>query len=345
MTSDAKLAVALVAAGGLAVALVAALRRSRRLEELAAAEARRRNELAVELMGTRNKFMHTDESVRLARAFKPRADDVYVVTYPKCGTTWMTQIVHALRTRGSTDFGEICEVIPWDILAQDCGQRLDAPQVARPRAFKSHEAWDDVAKGAKYIYVARDPLDAFVSFHQFLPAYINLEAGDIDAQTFADSIFAGAAQAGQIWSHFLGWWQATRSGAPVLWVFYEDLLADLEREVRRVGAFMGVECTAELVATASERSSFGFMSAKENAFHFDDHFVRGKILPKMGLPADTPIRVSKVRKGGGKAGTRKSLPQKVRDTLLQRWADVLAGPTGCADYAAFRRSLRDHESK
>ena len=91
----------------------------------------------------------------------------------------------------------------------------------------------------------------------------------------------------------------------------------------------------------------------------------------MGLPADTPIKVSKartldqrgqdscrvtradtrqksgwgrsaqVRKGGGKAGTRASLPDAVRRTLLQRWDEVLAGPTGCADYAAFRRSLRD----
>mgnify|MGYP002841970148 CR=1 FL=1 len=29
--------------------------------------------------------------------------DVFVVTYPKCGTTWMTQIVHALRTRADID--------------------------------------------------------------------------------------------------------------------------------------------------------------------------------------------------------------------------------------------------
>ena len=63
-------------------------------------------------------------------SFAPRASDVFVVTYPKCGTTWMTQICHQLRTGGDEAFGEITEVVPWDVLALDCGQDLDA-DVAR----------------------------------------------------------------------------------------------------------------------------------------------------------------------------------------------------------------------
>ena len=40
------------------------------------------------------------------------------------------------------------------------------PQVAAPRLFKSHETASDVPAGARYVYVARNPLDAFVSFHR-----------------------------------------------------------------------------------------------------------------------------------------------------------------------------------
>jgi hypothetical protein len=64
--------------------------------------------------------------------------------------------------------------VPWDILAHDCGQDLDADHVANPRCFKSHEAWETIPKGARYIYVARHPLDAFVSFYHFLPDYDGL---------------------------------------------------------------------------------------------------------------------------------------------------------------------------
>ena len=101
-------------------------------------------------------------------------------TDPKCGTTWMTQIVHALRSGASMQFSDINEVCPWDILARDCQQSLDADQgykdattkkwtKVEPRCFKSHESWADVAKGGKYIYVARNPLDAFFSFYKCVP--------------------------------------------------------------------------------------------------------------------------------------------------------------------------------
>ena len=49
-------------------------------------ESARRNSLALELLSVRNGFMHSEESVRVGRAFKPRPTDTFIVTYPKCGT-------------------------------------------------------------------------------------------------------------------------------------------------------------------------------------------------------------------------------------------------------------------
>jgi aryl sulfotransferase len=142
----------------------------------------------------------------------------------------MMQIVHALRTGAETmAFGEITEVVPWDVLAHDCGQDLSAPQVAVPRAFKSHATWPSICKGGRYLYVARDPVDAFYSFYKFLPAYINLQPGDITQEQFADAIFAGVSHSGQIWDHFLGWWEQ-RHNPDVMWLFYEDLKDDLPGE-------------------------------------------------------------------------------------------------------------------
>ena len=42
-----------------------------------------------------------------AVAFEPVSEDVMIVCPPKCGTTWLCQIVHSLRSGGSEDFEEI----------------------------------------------------------------------------------------------------------------------------------------------------------------------------------------------------------------------------------------------
>ena len=56
--------------------------------------------------------------------FEARPKDVWIVTYPKCGTTWMTQICHMLRG-GDMNFGEITEVCPWDEMAMISEQASD----------------------------------------------------------------------------------------------------------------------------------------------------------------------------------------------------------------------------
>ena len=297
---------------------------------------RRRTQLAVALLKTRNKLMHDPESIRKARAFKPKPKDVFISTYPKCGTTWVMQIVHAIKSNADMNFGEITEKLPWDVLAHQCHQDLDAPQDILPRAFKSHETWATIPKGGRYIYVARDPIDAFYSFYLFLPAYLGLDSDDITPDAFADALFSGASESGQIWQHFLGWYKA-RHEADILWVFFEDLKEDLGREVVRIADWLDIDLDDELLREVVRVSSYNFMSAPENVHHFDDHFVRAHVMPRMFLPANLPSRVSKVRVGGG---SRRSLPARLRTELEQRWSELMLPETGFASYSSFRASFR-----
>jgi len=295
----------------------------------------------LELMARRNKGMHSERSTAHGRGFTARPSDVFVVTYPKCGTTWVTQICHQLRTGGHMDFGEITEVCPWDVLALDCGQDLDADHIASPRVFKSHERAGDIARGGKYIHVCRDPADAFVSFYRFLPAWAAIPPGEISEQEFAKAVFGGVSHSGGIWDYFAEWW-ARRGDADVLWVCYEDLKEDLHGQIQRIAEFMGVRLTGELADRVAELSSFAYM--QERTQQFDDHFVFGKIRGQMGIPSDYvygDVAVSKVRAGGGTVGQGGALAPDVAAMLADRWARSVRPAMGLGSYADLRRAVAE----
>lgn len=287
----------------------------------------------VALMRDRNSRMVSAASERRGRTFTPRSSDVFIVTYPKCGTTWMTQIAHGLRSGGDMKFGEITEVVPWDTLALDCGQDLDADHAFHPRLFKSHEPWQCIAKGGRYVYVARNPADALLSFYKFLPKWMCVPDGQISIEEFTDSIFAGASNAGQIWHHFLSFWQQ-RDNDNVLWLFFEDLKKDLRTGVKRVAKFMGMRPDSVAFDKALKQATYKFMS--ENEHQFDDHFVFDSVKANIGIQFYT-YRASKVRKGGGKVGQGKvALPDDIRKRLEDKWATVFESKTGIRDYQALR---------
>src|SRR5262249_49561577 len=45
--------------------------------------------------------------------FVPRPDDIFIVTYPRSGTTWMQMILYQLTTDGNMDIPHIAERCPW----------------------------------------------------------------------------------------------------------------------------------------------------------------------------------------------------------------------------------------
>ena len=155
---------------------------------------------SIQEMHERMKHFATPEGWQRDLDYKPDPTDVFIVTPPKCGTTWMQQIVHGLRTRGSMDFDEISRVVPWINMAHDVGIDLYAPQVAHPRAFKTHSTLDEAPKGGKYIIVVRDPSDALLSDYHFFEGMF-FEKGSITLEAFARETFIPGRQSGNISLH------------------------------------------------------------------------------------------------------------------------------------------------
>ena len=272
----------------------------------------------------------TTEACRThAGALQVSADDVIISTHPKCGTTWMQQIVHGLRSRGDMSFGEISEVIPFMEVAYDCGIDLNGPQGFAPRAFKTHMSADELPEGARYIVVLRDPMDACVSFFNFMSGWY-MEPGAVSLDTFTTEYFLNLEGGDRYWTHLCSWW--TRRHQPNVEIYcFEDIKQDPAAYVRKVAQFIGIALDDELEALVLEQSSIGFML--EHKHQFDDNLLRRARDEAIGLPPGGES--SKVK--SGKVGASKPLlSDDVAARFDEIWRNEAAPLTGANSYQELR---------
>lgn len=281
-------------------------------------------DLAREVMGR----VFTQEALEAGAGLKLRPSDVVISPFSKCGTTWLQQIVHTLRTRGDMDFDDISRVIPWIETSHMLGIDLQAEQKAAPRAFKSHLDWHAVPKGGRYIVAVRDPGDALVSAFRFLEGWF-FETGSVSSSEFAESFFLAHRN---YWKHLASWWPQ-RDNDNVLLLAYEHMKADPTHTISRVAAFIGVGLDAELLAIAEEQTRFTFM--KKHKRRFDDLLIRRLSEDRGGLPPGSDS--TKVR--NGQVGGRTILDPAIHDKLDRVWNEEITSTFGYRDYDAMIADL------
>ncbi|HEY6598419.1 MAG TPA: sulfotransferase domain-containing protein [Pseudomonadales bacterium] len=265
-------------------------------------------------------------------AFVPRPTDVIIAPYGKCGTTWLQQIFHGLRTRGDMDFDDISRVVPWIETAYDLGLDLEAPQRGTPRGYKSHLAYDLVPKGARYIVSIRNPKDALVSAYRFMEGWW-FEPGSIPIETFAREAFMRRGARRDYWHHLASWWPH-RNDDNVLLLCYEQMSRDVTTTIRRVAAFAGIALDDALLDIVRRQSSIEFMLAHKD--RFDDRLMRERSERVGGLPPGSDS--AKVRKGKVGEHTTELSPE-ISAEMDQVWTEDIESKFGFANYVAMAGAL------
>jgi len=201
------------------------------------------------------------ECLEKLKNFQLHSDDVWIVSYPKSGTTWVQQIVKLVRNGGKEDERTISATIPY-VESADLDPKLNLDEVPFPRAFKSHFAYDQMPCGlpnttpCKYIYVARNPKDVVVSKFHFLTSY--KEFPPVSWEYFFTCFTDGEIPYGSWFDHVLGWWRH-RDDNNVLFVKYEDLKKDLPGAVKQIGKFLGYDLSQKVVDEIAVKTSFESM--------------------------------------------------------------------------------------
>ncbi len=258
------------------------------------------------------------ESFERAESYQPAAQDIFVVTQMKCGTTWMQQVVYEILHRGQgtlVDRGEaMYAVSPW-LEGRKSVPVEQAPLVGteRPsRIIKTHlpVALCPYEPTARFIYVARHPASCFASCVDFVQTNVGGMAPDMAA--FEQWFCSKELMWWGTWTdHVLGWWRWSQEQGNVLFTTFEDMKQDLPAVIRRVAAFLQVApLTDDEVAAIAHKSSFRYMQEHQSSF---------EMMPPHLLQSRARLFVS------GSADRHQDVPQETRQRVIGWAARELAG--------------------
>ena len=224
----------------------------------------------------------------IEKEFIVKDGDVFVVTYPRSGTTWTEQMVHLLANKGEQGEQRLTDAVPWlETLPHRPNGMLEFLKTLPPRRlFTSHlpyplmPPFQDTT--ARILYVARNPKDVAVSTYFHNQSKLGYEG---PWEEHFQQFLHGDVGVGPYFDHILPWWQASRKDDHILFLKYEDMKHDHSGSVARIASFLDLQADAQLIDTVVSQSSFKSMTSKETT-NFDwipqradvpKHFRKGEI--------------------------------------------------------------------
>lgn len=231
-----------------------------------------------------------------------RESDVYIVTFPKSGTTWMQVIVYNLLTDGKMDFEHIYDVSPWLSNQAHLGEDPQkVNELPSQRYFKSHDKYEQFNPGFKnkIIYVYRDGQDVANSYFHHNKNYLN---PDLTFDKNFENHFTDPDKPLN-WFKYNKEWMENKHRFNILYISYEDLKNDFVPTLHEIAFFLGVKLNPEIIDRTIFHASFSYMKEHEVKF--------GEVAPqRKSLVFDQFIR-------NGESGAGKNVFSEEQSKLYQ----------------------------
>lgn len=202
----------------------------------------------------------------IEKEFVVKDGDVFIVTYPRSGTTWTEQMVHLLVNKGEQGEQRLTDAVPWleTLPHRPNGMIKFLETMPQRRLFTSHLPYplmphiDNTT--AKIVYVARNPKDVAISTY-----FHNQSKGGYEGswEEHFQIFLHGDVGFGSYFDHILPWWQASQNDKNILFLKYEDMKHDHAGNVAKLASFLDLEADSQLIETVVRLSSFQSMTLNE----------------------------------------------------------------------------------
>lgn len=254
------------------------------------------------------------EETERVHNFEVFEDDVWIITNPKCGTTWTQEMCWLILNDLDFDRARQIDIEERSPFLEFNMENVElCEKLSRPRLIKTHQPIqllpkDIWVKNPKMIYVVRDPRDAFVSVVHHLKFFLGKNAIDNKLESIEKSMkFTG------FYEHVLDYFQLRGSNENFIFFSFEQMKKDLKRIVLNVCDFLGKSYSDHDINKLVEHLDFknmkgrfflAFFPLKFNFIFFEDNescshrkeleYVRNKINLK---DEDIDPSIKFIRKG------------------------------------------------
>ncbi|XP_046448178.1 sulfotransferase 1B1-like isoform X1 [Daphnia pulex] len=230
---------------------------------------------------------------------KPRTDDVWLLTFPKCGTTWTSELLWLLKNDCNFETAAKIQLhsrapfleMPYlsavsgpmknFLMTVDKVEKLPSPRVIRPH-LPFYLLPPELLDTTKVVYVARNPKDVIVSYY-FHHKLIKVHGYTGTLDEFAEFFINDEVVYAPFFPHILDAW-SKRHHPNMHFMFYEDMKKDLRGEIEKVATFLGKSYSDEQLGKLTEHLKFENFQKNESvnsesgkkfgAMNEDGRFIR-----------------------------------------------------------------------
>ncbi|XP_064596154.1 sulfotransferase 1C4-like [Liolophura sinensis] len=205
-------------------------------------------------------------SIERAQDFEARRDDVFVISFPRSGTTWTQEVVYLISNEADVSKANSRNMEDRFPYLEDPESKVDALNAMEsPRFIKTHLPYRLLPPSVheqkpKIIYVMRNPKDVIVSGYHL---WRNFRAGYQGSCMEFSELFLQDKMLFSPWvDHVREFWKR-RNDENILFVTYEDLATNLSHEVEKIAKFLNKPLSREQVATIVDHCSFDSMKKND----------------------------------------------------------------------------------
>jgi len=222
-----------------------------------------------------------------------KEDDIWLVTYPKCGTTWIQETTTMLVNDVDENYAKVplevrspfLDLDAWvgdtdenELYGDEFNTDVEVPELYKEQAgflkkgnvfmaknmsgrrvLKTHYSMDflpdNLQEKCKVIYVGRSPKDCAVSYFHMM---VNTSGYTQNFNTFVHEFMSGLVVYGDYWAHLQSAWNI-KNHPNVKFIWFEEMKKDSKKVIEELTEFLGHPLSKEKVDALVHHVSFDVM--------------------------------------------------------------------------------------